>query len=173
MLNSTIRLVEYYLRWITQVYHFTTKLCDLYRNLNQTAFILLTEKFFLVAHYITGQRNTFATFKSANVISLFQYKTVSSPHQNLENQCFERIPLVYQNQLQFVDQVARKTFPWSVKAPFKSVNFDQQITLDADGDESCQLNLTPLKHEIPLELSRRTKLQTASLTQTLLRNNLA
>ena len=30
--------------------------------------------------------------------------------------------------MQFLDQVTRKTFPWSIKAPCKSENFVQQIT---------------------------------------------
>ena len=81
------------------------KLCHLDRDLKQTAFILLTQKFPLVVYVITGQRNTFATLKSSNVISLFQCKVVSSSLYVLENQCFERIPIYYQNKLQFVDQV--------------------------------------------------------------------
>ena len=54
------------------------KLCDLDRDLKQTAFILLTQKFPLVGYIITGQRHTVATLKSQNVISLFQCKVVSS-----------------------------------------------------------------------------------------------
>ena len=40
------------------------KFCDLDRNLNQNAFILLTQKFPIVGYFITGQRHTFATLKS-------------------------------------------------------------------------------------------------------------
>ena len=54
-------------------------LCDLDRDLKQTAFILLKQNFRLVGYVITGQRHTFATFKSQNVISLFHCKVVSSP----------------------------------------------------------------------------------------------
>ena len=71
------------------------KLCDLDCDLKHTAFILLTQKFSLVGYVITGQRNSFATLKSQNVISLFQCKVVSSPLYVLENQCFERIPIYY------------------------------------------------------------------------------
>ena len=46
-------------------------LCDLDRDLKQTAFILLTQKFPLVGYVITGQ-HTFATLKRQNVIPLFQ-----------------------------------------------------------------------------------------------------
>ena len=69
------------------------KLCDLDRDLKQTAFLLITQKFPLVGYIITGQRHTFATLKSQNLISLFKYKVVSSPFYVLENQCFERIPI--------------------------------------------------------------------------------
>ena len=50
------------------------KLCDLDRDLKQTAFILLTQKFTLGGYVITGQRHRFATLKNSNFISLFQCK---------------------------------------------------------------------------------------------------
>ena len=64
-----------------------------------------------LGYIITGQRNTFATLKSANLFSLFQCKSVSTPLYVLENQIFESIPVFYQNKLQFVDKVTPKTVP--------------------------------------------------------------
>ena len=119
--------------------------------MKQTAFIFLTQKFPLVGYIITGQRHIFATLKSQNSISLYQYKVVSSPLYVLENKCFERIPIYYQNKLQFVDQVTRKTFPWSIKAQCKSENFDQQISLDADGDEIYRLTPYRIKARNPVK----------------------
>ena len=116
-----------------------TKLCDLDRDLKQTAFILFTQKFPLVCNFITGQRHTIATLKKQKVISLFQCKVVASRLYLLKNQCFERFPIYNRNKLQFVDQVTGKTFPWSIKAPCKSNNFDKQISIDADGDDTCRL----------------------------------
>ena len=111
--------------------------------MKQTTLILLAQKFPLVGYNITRQRHTFATLKSQNVISLFQYKVVLSPLYVLENQCFDRIPIYYQNKLQFVEQVTQKIFPWSIKAPCKSENFDQRISLDADGDDTYRLTPYP------------------------------
>ena len=48
-------------------------------------------------------------------------------------------------QTQFVDQVTRMIFPWSIKAPCETDNFDQQISPDADGDESSCLRPYPIK----------------------------
>ena len=48
---------------------------------------------------------------------------------------FRTNPITYQNKLQFVEQVTRKTFLWSIKALCKSDNFDQQISLDAGGGD--------------------------------------
>ena len=124
--------------------------CDLDRDLKQTAFILLTGKFPLVGYVITGQRHTFATLKSSNVISLFQCKVVSSPLYALKKQCFERILIYYQNKLQFVDLVARKTFPWSTNEPCISDNCDQQIFLDGDGDDTHRLTPYPIKSRNPV-----------------------
>ena len=103
------------------------KLCDLDSDLKQIAFILLTQKFPLVGYIITGQRNTFATLKRQNLISLFQVKVISSTLYVIETQCFERIPIYYHNKTQFVNQVTWKTFLWSIKASCNPKNFDQQI----------------------------------------------
>ena len=127
------------------------KLCDLDRDLKQTAFILLTQKIPLVGYVITGQRNTFATLKSQNVISLCQCKTVSLALYVLKDQCFERIPIYYQNKVQFVDQVTHKTFHCSIKAPCKSDNLDQQISLDEDGDNAYRLTPYPNKAHNPVK----------------------
>ena len=127
------------------------KLCDLDRDLKQTAFILLTRKIPLVGYITPGQRHTFATLKSQNVISLFQCKVISTTLYVLENLCFERIPINYQNKLQFVDQFNQKTFPWSLKAPCKSENFDQQISFDADGDDTYRITPYPIKTRNPVK----------------------
>ena len=47
-------------------------------------------------------------------------------------------------------KTTRITFPWSIKAPCKSDNFDQQISLDADGDESYRLKPYPIKVRSPV-----------------------
>ena len=44
---------------------------------------------------MTGQRHTFATLKTCNLISLIQCKLVSSLLYALENHRFERIPMYY------------------------------------------------------------------------------
>ena len=109
-----------------------------------------------VRYVIKGQRNTFATLKSSNVISFFHRKTVSSPLYVLENQCLEQNPILYQRELQLSLErelpVTRKTFLWSIKAPCKSVNSNQQISLDADGVESCRLTPYPIKARNPVRI---------------------
>ena len=112
------------------------RLCDLDRDLKQTVFILLTLKFPLVGYGNTVKRHTFATIRNSNKISLFQCNVVSSPLYVLQNQCYESIPIFCQNKLQFLELVTRKIFSWSIKAPCKSDKFIQQISLDADDDES-------------------------------------
>ena len=68
----------------------------------------------------------------------------------MENQCFERIAIYYHYKIQFVDQVTRKTFPWSIKAPYKSNIFDQQISHGADGDVTYRLTPHPIKAQNPV-----------------------
>ena len=52
-------------------------------------------------------------------------------------------------QLQFVEQVTGKTFLWSIKAPFKSENSDQKMSLDADGNESHRVTPYPVTARKP------------------------
>ena len=113
------KLVYMVSRFLLEMDHtslsFYKNICDLDRDLKQTAFVLLSQRLPLEGYVITGQRQTFATLKNANLISLFQCKVVSSSLYVLENQSFERIPMFYQNKLQFVNQVTRKTFPGLLK----------------------------------------------------------
>ena len=60
----------------------------------------------------------------------------------------------YQNKLQFVDQVTRKTFPCLIKAPCGSDNSEQQISLNADGDDTYRLITCPIKAQKPLTIFR-------------------
>ena len=41
--------------------------------------------------------------------------------------------------------MTRKTIPWSIKASCKTDHFDEQVTLDADSDESNRLTSYPNK----------------------------
>ena len=62
------------------------------------------------------------------------------------------MPKFYQNKIHIVDQVTRKTFPWSIREPCKSDDFDQQISEDADGDESYRLMPYPIKARNPVRI---------------------
>ena len=59
--------------------------------------------------------------------------------------------MYYQNKLQIVDPATRKNFPWSIEAPCKSENFDQQISLDADGNDTYRLTPYPIKARNPVK----------------------
>ena len=78
---------------------------------------------------------------------------------------FRTKPYIIPKRTPIVVQVTRKTFLWSIKAPCRSVNFDQQISLDADGVESY---LSQLKRETLLEFSHPMRLQTTPPRQILL-----
>ena len=67
-----------------------------------------------------------------NLSCYFTFFNTSSPFYVFEPQCFERALIFYQSKLQFEDQVTRKTYPWSIKTQWKTDNFDQQISLEAD-----------------------------------------
>ena len=103
------------------------KLCNLDRDLNQTAFILLlTPRFPLVGYLIKGQRNTFATLESSNVI--FNCKTVSSPLYVLRTNTSNAYP----STIKIISKCRSsnmQNFFWSIKAPCKADSCDPQNRL--------------------------------------------
>ena len=106
---------------------------------------------------------------------LFHSSNVNQFHRHfvLENQCFERIPIFYQNKLQFVDQGTRKILPWSIKALNKTDKFDQQISPDGDGDESNCLTPYPIKAQNHLKAFTPDKVESRFTHAEFMRNNLA
>ena len=88
----------------------------------------------------------------SKALRLFHFFIVKLSLYVLENHCFERIPFLYQAKIQFVDQFTRKTFSWSIHAPCKTKNFDQQISLDQYGDESLRLTPYPIKVRNPVTI---------------------
>ena len=67
-----------------------------------------------LSHLDRELKQKLATFKSSNV-SPFQYKIISSPLYVLKNQFFERIPIYYQNKVQFVVKSSGKRSPGLLK----------------------------------------------------------
>ena len=59
--------------------------------------------------------------------------------------------MYYQKKLQFFDQVTQMTYPGSIIAPCKSDNFDHQISLNADGDDTYGLTPYPNKARNPVK----------------------
>ena len=64
---------------------------------------------------------------------------------------FRTYSYILKNKLQFLDQVTPKNFLWSIKKPCKSEDFDQQISLDADGDDTNRLTPYPIKARNPVK----------------------
>ena len=104
---------------------------SIYKKIWRSRSQFKTDRFYIVNTkiFISGiyRHRTAKHICNTNVFSLIQFKTVSSLHYVLENQCFERIPVFYQSNLQFVDQVTRKIIRWPIKAPYKKHSYDQQI----------------------------------------------
>ena len=64
---------------------------------------------------------------------------------------FRTLSYILSKKFQFVDQVTRKTFLWSIVAPCRTENFDQQISLDPDGNESYRLTPYRIKALNPIK----------------------
>ena len=63
-------------------------------------------------------------------------------------QYFETIPFFYQSKVEFVDQVLRIIYLGSIKAPCRTIIFNQHIMHDADYDDTYRLTPTQLRRAI-------------------------
>ena len=60
-------------------------------------------------------------------------------------ECYDKIPILYKNRVQYVHQLTRQTYFWAKKVPCSHSNFDQLISIDTEGAARYRLTPYPLK----------------------------
>ena len=48
-------------------------------------------------------------------------------------ECYDKIPILYKNRVQYVHQLTRPTYLWAKKVPCSQSIFDQLISIDTEG----------------------------------------
>ena len=66
-------------------------------------------------------------------------------------ECYDIIPILYKNRVQYVHQLTRQTYLWAKKVPCSHSNFDQLISIDREGTARYRVTPYPVKVETILK----------------------
>ena len=75
----------------------------------------------------------------------------SSPlYVSQTRECYDKIPILYKNRVQYVHQLRRQTYLLAKKVPCSHSNFDQLISIDTVGTARYRVTPCPVKVETKL-----------------------
>ena len=66
-------------------------------------------------------------------------------------ECYDKIPVLYNNRVQYVHQLTRQTYLRAKKEPCSHSNFDQIISIDTDG--TARYRVTPYSVQVETKLN--------------------
>ena len=136
---STISLqaIEYY-----------SQICDQTRNLRQLTLTQVQKNTPLLGYILTGGRSIFVKQEGVNVMKMYKCAKKSSPlYVPQTRECYDKIPILYKNRVQYVHQLTRQTYLWAKNVPCSHSNFDQLISIDTERASRYRLTPYPVKVE--------------------------
>ena len=89
--------------------HFSKNLCEQERTQILTILMLSMENPRLAGYMLTGNRSMFLS-TDGSLAWLYHCPLIRSP-PHLMNQCYEKVPIFYKNEVVFVDPINRQTYP--------------------------------------------------------------
>ena len=140
-----------YSRISLQAIEFYSQICEQTRNLRQLTQTQVQKNTPLLGYILTGDRSIFVKQEGVNVMKMYKCAKKSSPlcvPQTRE--CYDKIPILYKNRVQYVHQLTRQTYHWAKKVPCSHSNFDQLISIDTEGASRYRLTPYPVKVETML-----------------------
>ena len=82
---------------------------------------------------------------------MYKCANMSSPlYVPHTRECYDKIPILYKNRVQYVHQLARQTYLWAKKVPCSHGNFEQLISFDTEGTARYRVTPFPVKVETKL-----------------------
>ena len=132
------------------------RICEIERTQLLIALKTSLENSRMAGYILTGNRSLFLE-TSGSIAHLFFCPKKYSPLQIQTDKCFYRIPIIYINQILFVDTITRKTFSYANEQDCnnENINFFQ---LDLENPTSWfTLTPTPTYKAPPLMFSPKTK----------------
>ena len=102
----------------------------------------------LLGYILTGDRSIFVKQEGVNVMKMYKCAKKSSPlYVPQTRECYDKIPILYKNRVQYVHQLTRQTYLWAKTVPCSHSNFDQLISIDTEGTARYRVTPYPVKVE--------------------------
>ena len=140
-----------YSRISLQAIEFYSQICEQTRNLRQLTLTQVQKNTPLLGYILTGDRSIFVKQEGVNVMKMHKCAKKSSPlYVPQTRECYDKIPILYKNRVQYVHQLTRQTYLWAKKVPCSHSNFDQLISIDTEGASRYRLTPYPVKVETML-----------------------
>ena len=141
-----------YSRISLQAIEFYSQICEQTRNIRQLTLTQVQKNTPLLGYILTGDRSIFVKQEGVNVMKMYKCAKKSSPlYVPQTRECYDKIPILYKNRVQYVHQLTRQTYLWAKTVPCSHSNFDQLISIDTEGTVRYRLTPYPIKVETILE----------------------
>ena len=114
-----------YSRISLQAIEFYSQICEQTRNFRQLTLTQVQKNTPLLGYILTGDRSIFVKQEGA--------KKSSPLYVPQTRECYDKIPILYKNRVQYVHQPTQQTYIWAQKVPCSHSNFDQLISIDTEG----------------------------------------
>ena len=137
-----------YSRISLQAIEFHSQICEQTRNIRQLTLTQVQKNTPLLGCILTGHRSIFVKQEGVNVLKMYKCAKKSSPlYVPQTRECYDKIPILYKNRVQYVLQPTRQTYLWAKKVPCSNSNFDQLISIDTEGTARYRVTPYPVKVE--------------------------
>ena len=102
-----------YSRISLQAVEFYSQICEQTRNLRQLTLTQVQKNTPLLGYILTGDRSIFVKQEGVNVMKMYKCAKKSSPlYVPQTRECYDKIPILYKNRVQYVHQLTRQTYLW-------------------------------------------------------------
>ena len=147
-MKTDLYMSNIYSRISLQAIEFYSKICEQNRNIRQLTLTQVQKNTPLLGYIITEDRSIFVTQEGINVMKMYKCAKKSSPlYVPQTRECYDKIPILYKNRVQYVHQLTRETYLWAKKVPCSHSNFDQLISIDTERTTRYRVTPYPVKVE--------------------------
>ena len=108
-----------YSRISLQALEFSSQICEQPEIFdNYTTFTQVQKNTSLLGYILTGDRSIFVKQEGVNVMKMYKCAKKSSPlYVPQTRECYDKIPILYKNRVQYVHQLTRQTYLCAKKVP--------------------------------------------------------
>ena len=99
-----------YSRISLQAIEFYSQICEQTRNIRQLTLTQVRRNTPLLGYVLTGDRSIFVKQEGVNVMKMYKCAKKSSPlYVPQTRECYDEIPILYKNRVQYIHQLTRQT----------------------------------------------------------------